>query len=119
MNNNIEIEKIKDSLFNGYMCISKYIHKVISFEDYYFSFMELLKIYIYSKIINIINEKFLLLIIINVVIFYSPIEDKCEHFLFKGKMAVKQFIIGSLGIISCFIPKYEEQQKENELNYIN
>jgi len=40
--------------------------------------------------------------------FYAPLEDYSDHFLFKAKMAVIQTIEGVIGLISCFIPKYEE-----------
>ena len=64
------------------------------------------------KIINIFNDKFILLIIMNIIIFYSPIENKTDHFLFKGKMAVKQTIQGIIGLVECFIPRYEEPKKD-------
>ncbi len=108
----LETEKIKESLFKGYSELSKYLEKIISFVDCKYSFIELFKIYISGKVINIFNEKFLLLIITNVVILYAPIEDFTDHFLFKSKMAIKQTIEGILCLINCFIPKYEEIQKE-------
>ena len=65
---------------------------------------------------NIFNEKLILFIIINVIIFYSPIEDKSEHFLFKIKMMVKQTIEGIIGLIIVVIPKYEApKEKEKQL----
>ena len=70
--------------------------------------------YIIGKIINILNEKFLLLIVINIIMLYAPIENYTDHFLFKAKMAVVQTIEGILGIINCLIPKYEEPKKEKE-----
>ena len=62
------------------------------------------------KIINIINDKLLLLIIMNIIIFYSPIEKHLtDHFLFKGRMAFSQIVEGVLGLLECFIPRYEGQ----------
>ena len=49
----------------------------------------------------------------NVIIFYSPIENYSDHFLFKIKMAVKQTIEGIIGLLIVIIPKYE-QSKEKE-----
>ena len=112
MDKNIDIDKKKDILFKSYMKAMKYFQNIVSFDDYKYSFYELFKLYIISKIINIVNEKFLLLIILNIIMLYAPIESKCEHFLFKGKMAVKQVLEGSLGILNCFIPKYEEEKKK-------
>ncbi len=114
MNKNFDVEKIKEILFKSYMCTMNYFQSIISFDDYKFSFFEIFKLYIITKIINIINEKFLLLIIINIIMLYAPIENKCEHFLFKGKMAVKQTIEGTLGLLNCFIPKYIEEKKKDK-----
>ena len=106
-------EKKKECL-NENSCLNKYIQKIITFEDYQYSFIELFKMYIIGKIINILNEKFLLLIVINIIMLYAPIENYNDHFLFKAKMAVVQTIEGILGIINCLIPKYEEPKKEKE-----
>ena len=109
---NFKSNLIKEKLHDEYSCLDKYLYKVISLEDWEYSLKELFKMYIIGKIINIINEKFLLLIITNIVILYSPIENITDHFLFKAKMAVKQTIEGILGILSCLIPRYEEPKKE-------
>ena len=82
-------------------------------EDLKYSFTEMFKLFIIGKVINIINDKFILFIITNVIIFYAPIEEKTDHFLFKAKMTVKQIIEGIIGILNCFIPKYEEPKKDN------
>ena len=111
-NKELDPEKIKDNLFTSYECLYKYIYKIVSFEDCKYSFKQLFKIYIISKIINMINDKFLFLIITNIVIFYAPIEAKTDHFLFKARMAVLQTLEGIYGILSCFIPKYEEPIKD-------
>ena len=70
--------------------------------------------YIIGKVINIINEKFILLIVTNIIMLYAPIESYSDHFLFKAKMAIIQTIEGILGIINCLIPKYEDPQKKKE-----
>ncbi len=111
---NLKSDKIKENLYNGYISLDKYLQKIISLEDWKYSLKELIKMYIIGKIINIINEKFFLLIITNIVMFYAPIENMTDHFLFKAKMAVKQTIEGIFGILSCFIPRYEEPKKENK-----
>ena len=35
----------------------------------------------------------------NIIIFYAPIENKSEHFLFKIKMAIKQTFEGIIGLV--------------------
>ena len=51
----VESEKIKESLFKGYVWISKYFQKIVSFEDIKYSFTEMFKIYAFGKFINIIK----------------------------------------------------------------
>ena len=87
---------------------------MISFEDYIFTSFEIFKLYIIGIVMNKINEKFLLLIITNIIMFYAPIEKKTDHFLFKASMAVKQTFEGIFGLITCLIPKYEEPKKEKK-----
>ena len=114
MNKEIDKEQIRESLIKSCSCFSNYIQKIVSFEDYKFSLIQLFKLYVYAKIINIFNEKFILLIVTNIIMFYAPLENYSDHFLFKAKMAVIQIIEGTIGLISCFIPKYEEPQIKNK-----
>jgi len=103
----INEEKTKESLTKTYLGTVNYIHKIIKFDDYVFSLKELIKLYIIMKIVNFISAKFILLLIMNVIIFYAPIENKTDHFLFKGKMAVQQAIEGAIALAECLIPRYE------------
>ena len=67
-------------------------------------------------IFNLLSDKLILFIIMNLIIFYFPIENKSEHFLFKLKMAIKQTFEGIIGLIITFIPKYEPpKEKEKQL----
>ena len=107
----IQNEDIKKYLFDIVLDAFNYFKRIISLENCIFTLKELAKLYIIMKVINIINEKFLVLIIINIIIFYAPLDNYSDHFLFKAKMAVKQTLEGILGILQCLIPKYEEPKK--------
>ena len=107
-------DEIQEAIYKNYSCFSNYIQKIVSFDDYKFSLYELFKLYMSAKIINILNEKFILLIITNIIMFYAPLENYSDHFLFKAKMAVIQTIEGTIGLISCLIPKYEEPKINNK-----
>ena len=107
-------EEVQEAIYKSYSCFSSYIQKIVSFDDYKFSLTQLFKLYMCAKIVNILNEKFILLIITNVIMFYAPLENYSDHFLFKAKMAVIQVIEGTIGLISCLIPKYEEPQINNK-----
>ena len=67
--------------------------------------------YVVSKIINWFNEKFLVWIALNVLIFYGPIEKKYPYFLFKSRMFLEQIFQGVFGLIACLIHKYEEEHQ--------
>jgi hypothetical protein len=67
----------------------------------------LLSLYMLAKIINIFNEKFIAWVILNIIIFYGPIEKKYPYFLFKSRMFVQQIFEGIIGIICCIIPSYD------------
>ncbi len=112
----VDEQNTKDSLFKSYTYISDYLKKLISLEDITFSTKELFKLYLCQIISNIINEKLILFIFLNIIIFYSPIENKCEHFLFKIKMGVKQTFEGIIGLIIVFIPKYEARKEKEKRN---
>ena len=72
----------------------------------------LIVFYICKKILNIINDKLIIFIILNIIILYAPIEKKSEHFLFKIKMAVKQTFEGIIGLIIAIIPKYDSPKEK-------
>ena len=108
VNKGIDKDEIQEAIYKSYSLFSDYIQKIVSFEDYKFSLLQLFKLYMCAKVINILNEKFILLIITNIIMFYEPLENYSDHFLFKAKMAVIQVIEGTIGLISCLIPKYEE-----------
>ena len=88
--------------------------KIVSFEDPIFTSKVLIYIYLLMKLAGLLGDRFILLIVLNIFIFYAPIEKKCPHFLFKSRMYVKQIIEGTIGIIECLIPRYEEEKPKKK-----
>ena len=84
-----------------------FCQKIIEFKDPAYSIKMLLSLYMLAKIINIFNEKFIAWVILNIIIFYGPIEKKYPYFLFKSRMFVQQIFEGIIGIICCIIPSYD------------
>ena len=62
------------------------------------------------KACSLIGDRLILLVILNVFIFYAPINKKFPNFLFVSRMYIKQIIEGTLGILECLIPRYEEEK---------
>ena len=88
--------------------------KIISLEDPFFTLKSLFYIYLAIKVSSILGDRFILLIVLNIFIFYAPLNKKYPHFLFISRMSIKQVIEGTVGIIECFIPRYiEEKSKKN------
>ena len=88
-----------------------FIKKTISCEDKFYTVIILIQVYILMKIFSFFNDKFILYLALNIIILYAPFEKKCPHFLFKCRIALKQVIEGVIGLLECLIPKYEENNK--------
>jgi hypothetical protein len=48
------------------------------------------------KITSILNDKFIILLVLSIVVLYAPLEKNCPHFLFKCRMTFRQIIEGAL-----------------------
>ena len=92
-----------------------FITRITDFDSCYYSIKMIIIFYILSRIINWFNDKFIVWIILNVLIFYGPIEKKYPYFLFKCRVSVEQIFQGIIGLVGCLIPKYEEDNKENKI----
>ena len=69
------------------------------------------------KFANFVGDRFILLLVLNIFIFYAPINKKFPHFIFITRMSIKQIIEGTVGILECLIPRYKEQKpKKNEMS---
>ena len=90
-----------------------FTYKIIKFDNYYYSIKQIFLLIILSKIINLLNEKFIFWLALNILLFYGPIEKKCPYFLFKTRMYINQIFEGIFEIIKILIPKYKNPQ-DNE-----
>ena len=72
----------------------------------------IIALYVISKIINWFNEKFIAWIVLNILLFYGPIEHRYPFFLFRSRMFIQQIFEGVIGILYCFIPSYEPKKIE-------
>ena len=90
------------------------MEKIINFEEPFFSLKSLFYLYLLMKTFSIIGDRFVVFVVLNIFIFYAPIDKKCPHFLFISRMYIKQIIEGTLGIIECIIPRYEEVKQNKK-----
>ena len=109
---NIIIEEIK-SLKKDF---KDFIKKVISCEDLFCTIVTIVECFIIMKITSLIEDKYIFLVTINVILLYAPIEKHCSHFLFKIRMSFTQIIEGVIGLLECLIPRYEDPNEKNKIN---
>ena len=89
-----------------------FYNKIIEFKDPIYSIKMIIILYIIAEVINLFNEKFIAWIILNIVIFYGPIEKRYPYFLFRARMYIKQIFEGIIGLICCLIPSYKGNKPE-------
>ena len=94
-----------------------FTQKITELTSISYSVKMIIVLYIISKIINLFNEKFIAWIILNILLFYGPIEKKCPYFLFKSRMFIEQIFEGIIGLFYCFIPAYEPQKIESLIHF--
>jgi len=104
----LDNEKIKQGLFDTYLCVHGYIEKLVLLDDVKFSVKKLIKIYVFMKLANIISEKLVLLIFSNIIIFYVFLESIQKNFLYELLTILRQVVDGFVSLIQFAIPKYEE-----------
>ena len=85
-----------------------FIQKIIYLEEPFYCLTVFIELFIFWKFSAIINDKLIILVIGNTIIFYSFLEKKYPKFLFRCRMFVKEIIEGIIGFIMALIPKYED-----------
>ena len=87
-----------------------FLKKVISLEDKLYTLRTLVELYLLMKITSYLNDKIILILVSNIIIFYSMLEKKYPYFVLKSRMAIRQVIEGVFVLILCVIPRYEEEK---------
>ena len=88
--------------------------KTISLDDKIHTSRVLIELFLLMKISSYFSDQMILLIISNICIFYSILDEKYPHFLFMFRMSIKQIIEGIIVVLICIIPNYEKKEKEKE-----
>ena len=71
------------------------------------------------KVLSYLGDKIVFGIVLNIFIFYSPINNKYPNFLFYIRMYIKQIIEGTIGILICFLPSCQKDKNKNNNNNSN
>ena len=88
--------------------------KIISLEDPSSTIRTFVYIYSCLLLSILLGDKFILLLVLNILIFYTPINNKFPNFIFNTIMTLKQTIEGILGILESFIPRYIDKKELNK-----
>ena len=88
--------------------------KIISLEDPSSTIRTFIYIYLLLLLSRLLGDKFILLLILNILIFYTPINNKFPNFIFLSIMSIKQTIEGVFGILESFIPRYIDKKELNK-----
>ena len=83
----------------------------MSFEDKILTIKTIIYLFLLKKVSSWLGDKVIIFVLLNVFIFYSPINNKFPHFLFYTRMYIKQIIEGTIGILICFFPTFEKSKK--------
>ena len=86
----------------------------MSFEEPILTIKTVFYTYYCMKIANLLADRFILFVIMNIFVFYAPIDKICPHFIFIARMYIKQIIEGIIGIIESFVPRYEGDKPKKE-----
>jgi hypothetical protein len=87
------------------------IKKTFSFKDKLYTIRVFIEAFLLLTILPILGGKIIVFIILNIIILYAPLDQKCPHFLFKFRMSFRQIIEGILGLVVCLIPFNEKKAK--------
>ena len=103
-----EIKGVKNSF-------KDFVKKVISCEDLFYTIVTIVEVFLLMKITALFHDKFILLVGINIILLYAPLEKYYPHFLFKIRMSFTQIVEGVIGVLECVIPRYEEPNSKDKI----
>ena len=84
--------------------------KIASFDDKILTIKTIIYLFLLIKVSAWIGDKIIFSVILNVFIFYAPINNVFPNFLFYTRMYIKQIIEGTIGILICFFPTFEKSK---------
>ena len=92
--------------------IRERFRKIIRLEDPSSTIRSFIYTYLCLLLSILLGDKFIIFFILNIFVFYAPINDKFPNFIFNSIMYVKQTIEGIFGIVECFIPRYVDKKEK-------
>ncbi len=88
--------------------------KIASFDDKILTIKTIIYLFLLIKVSAWIGDKIIFSVVLNVFIFYAPINSVFPNFLFYTKMYIKQIIEGTVAILICFCPTCEKKKNSEK-----
>ena len=88
--------------------------KIASFDDKILTIKTIIYLFLLIKVSAWIGDKIIFSVVLNVFIFYAPINRVFPNFLFYTRMYIKQIIEGTIAILICFCPTCEKKKNSEK-----
>ncbi len=88
--------------------------KIASFDDKILTIKTIIYLFLLIKVSAWIGDKIIFSVVLNVFIFYAPINSVFPNFLFYTRMYIKQIIEGTVAILICFCPTCEKKKNSEK-----
>ena len=88
--------------------------KIASFDDKILTIKTIIYLFLLIKVSAWIGDKIIFSVVLNVFIFYAPINRVFPNFLFYTRMYIKQIIEGTVAILICFCPTCEKKKNSEK-----
>ena len=88
--------------------------KIASFDDKILTIKTIIYLFLLIKVSDWIGDKIIFSVVLNVFIFYAPINSVFPNFLFYTRMYIKQIIEGTVAILICFCPTCEKKKNSEK-----
>ena len=88
--------------------------KIASFDDKILTIKTIIYLFLLIKVSAWIGDKIIFSVVLNVFIFYAPINSVFPNFLFYTRMYIKQIIEGTFAILICFCPTCEKKKNSEK-----
>jgi len=90
------------------------LDKIASFDDKILTIKTIIYLFLLIKVSAWIGDKIIFSVVLNVFIFYAPINSVFPNFLFYTRMYIKQIIEGTIAILICFCPTCEKKKNSEK-----
>jgi uncharacterized membrane protein len=90
------------------------LDKIASFDDKILTIKTIIYLFLLIKVSAWIGDKIIFSVVLNVFIFYAPINSVFPNFLFYTRMYIKQIIEGTVAILICFCPTCEKKKNSEK-----